>query len=88
MLPNAASDHVVSEAIYLADPEGNGIEVYADRPISRWRTPEGEIQMASERLDVEDLLRAAGGSAWAGFPAGGLIGHVHLQVGDKAEAER
>jgi catechol 2,3-dioxygenase len=83
-----ASDHVVSEAIYLADPEGNGIEVYADRPVSHWRTPEGEIHMATERLDMQDLLSAAGGRAWAGFPADGLIGHVHLQVGDTTEAER
>lgn len=83
-----ASDHIVSEAIYLADPEGNGIEVYADRPVSRWRTPEGEIHMTTERLDIEGLLRAAGDRAWAGFPGDGVIGHVHLQVGDTAEAER
>jgi catechol 2,3-dioxygenase len=83
-----ASNHIVSEAIYLADPEGNGIEVYADRPVSQWRTPEGEIHMTTERLDMQDLLSAAGGSAWAGFPGEGLIGHVHLQVGDTTEAER
>lgn len=83
-----ASDHLVSEAIYLSDPEGNGIEVYADRPPSRWRAADGEIHMATERLDMQDLLAAAGGTAWAGFPEGGRVGHVHLQVGDTGEAER
>ena len=82
-----ASDHLVSEAIYLVDPEGNGIEVYADRPLARWRGKSGEIRMSSDPLDVEDLLRDAGGTAWAGFPAGGSIGHVHLQVGDTATAD-
>ncbi|TPL71352.1 VOC family protein [Mesorhizobium sp. B2-3-15] len=83
-----ASDHIVSEALYLSDPEGNGIEVYADRPVSRWRDQDGNIQMATERLDVEDLLKAAGETEWAGFPEGGSIGHVHLQVGDTAVADR
>lgn len=83
-----ASDHIVSEAHYLSDPEGNGIEVYADRPVSRWRDQDGNIQMATERLDVEDLLKASEGTDWAGFPKGGSIGHVHLQVGDTAVADR
>lgn len=83
-----ASDHIVSEAIYLADPEGNGIEVYADRPPSRWRDDGGEIRMATEPLDAEDLLAAAGDGAWRGFPDAGFIGHVHLQVGDTSTAER
>lgn len=83
-----ASDHIVSEAMYLADPEGNGIEVYADRPPHRWRNAAGEIGMTTEHLDLQDLLNAAGTTAWSGFPAEGVIGHVHLQVGDTAEAER
>lgn len=83
-----ASDHLVSEAIYLADPEGNGIEVYADRPVSRWHGPAGEIRMPTEPLDVQALLKAGEGTQWAGFPQGGTIGHVHLQVGDTAEADR
>lgn len=82
-----ASDHIVSEALYLADPEGNGIEIYADRPVSRWRGPDGAIAMATERLDLDELLGAAGGMDWAGFPAGGIVGHVHLQVGDTATAD-
>lgn len=83
-----ASDHIVSEAIYLADPEGNGIEVYADRPASRWRGPNGEIRMATDPLDVQNLLKAADGTKWAGFPEDGIIGHVHLQVGDTEAADR
>lgn len=83
---DGASDHIVSEAIYLSDPEGNGIEVYADRPISRWRTGDGQIHMTTEPLDIPDLLAASPGD-WDGFPEGGIIGHVHLQVGDTAEAD-
>lgn len=83
-----ASDHIVSEAIYLADPEGNGIEIYADQPLSRWREPDGTIRMATQPLDGHGLIAAAGGSRWTGFPPGGVIGHVHLQVGDTQEAER
>lgn len=83
-----ASDHNVSEAIYLADPEGNGIEVYADRPVGRWRAPDGQIDMPTERLDLQALVAAASGTPWDGFPEEGFIGHVHLQVGDTAELER
>ncbi|WP_299365546.1 VOC family protein [uncultured Paracoccus sp.] len=83
-----ASDHSVSEAIYLADPEGNGIEVYADRPPQRWRDEAGEVHMTTEPLDLQDLLKAAGTTPWAGYPDDGVIGHVHLQVGDTAEADR
>ena len=83
-----ASDHIVSEAIYLADPEGNGIEVYADRPTARWQTASGEVRMATDPLDLQDLLKAAGDSAWQGFPADGSIGHVHLQVGDTEAADQ
>ena len=81
------SDHLVSEALYLADPEGNGIEIYADRPRDAWRWSGGEVAMATERLDVEGLLAAAA-APWAGAPLGTMVGHVHLQVGDVAEAER
>ena len=72
----------------LADPEGNGIEVYADRPVSNWLGESGEIRMSTDPLDLQDLLRSAGGTAWTGFPEGGSVGHVHLQVGDTAEADR
>jgi catechol 2,3-dioxygenase len=81
-----ASDHLVSEAIYLADPEGNGIEVYVDRPRDRWHNPDGSIKMATERLDLNALARAADGP-WTGAPEGLVVGHVHLQVGAVPEAE-
>ena len=83
-----ASDHNVSEAIYLADPEGNGIEVYADTPLARWRGAGGEVHMTTEPLDLEKLLKAGAGSRWGGFPEDGMIGHLHLQVGDTALADR
>ena len=83
-----ASDHIVSEALYLADPEGNGIEVYADRPQAQWRSDAGTVRMATDPLDLPDLMRAAGDTGWTGFPAGGSIGHVHLQVGDTEAADR
>jgi catechol 2,3-dioxygenase len=82
-----ASDHLVSEAVYLADPEGNGIEVYADRPREQWRWNDGRIAMTTEPLDVEALLNAAAPQTWRAVPDGTTIGHVHLQVGDIARAE-
>jgi catechol 2,3-dioxygenase len=82
-----ASDHLVSEAIYLADPEGNGIEIYADRPSTAWAWDGGTVRMSTDALDVQDLLRAAEGREWRGFPRGGNVGHVHLQVGAIAPAE-
>ena len=83
-----ASDHVVSEAIYLADPEGNGIEIYADRPVGRWRTASGDIVLATRPLDAGDLMRATDCGVWTSFPVGGTVGHVHLRVGDTDMAER
>jgi catechol 2,3-dioxygenase len=76
------SDHFVSEAIYLQDPDNLGIEVYADRPRSSWRVTDRQLAMASEPLDVEDLLAVAGDDPWTDAPAGTRIGHVHLHVGD------
>jgi len=81
------SDHSVSEAIYLADPEGNGVEIYADRPASSWKWKDGAVTMPSDPLDVHDLLAAAGDAKWLGFPEGSSVGHVHLQVGAIAPAE-
>ena len=83
-----ASDHIVSEAIYLADPEGNGIEVYADRPVPAWLDTDGNIQMTTDPLDVQALLAIGEGTAWNGFPTKGSVGHVHLRVGDTDEADR
>ncbi|PXW54039.1 VOC family protein [Chelatococcus asaccharovorans] len=82
-----ASDHDVSEAIYLSDPEGNGVEIYADRPASTWHWADGGVAMSTKPLDIEDLLASAGDEPWTGFPDGGKVGHVHLQVGAIAPAE-
>jgi len=81
------SDHFVSEAVYLTDPDGLGIEVYADRPRDTWRYDERQLYMTTTHLDVEDIVRAAGGAAWSGMPSGTVLGHVHLYVGDIAKAE-
>ena len=83
-----AGDHLVSEAFYLRDPDGLGIEVYADRPRQEWRRVNGEIVMATDPVDVDDLLAAAGDSAWTGMPAGTVMGHVHLHVGALADARK
>jgi catechol 2,3-dioxygenase len=80
------SDHLVSEAIYLTDPDGLGIEVYADRPRSAWRMQGRSIAIASLPLDAQDLVRAGDGVAWSGAPNGTRIGHVHLHVSDLDDA--
>ena len=76
------SDHFVSEAVYLTDPDGLGIEVYADRPRDAWRYDERQLYMATNHLDVDDLIAAAHGEQWTGMPAGTVLGHVHLYVDD------
>jgi len=85
--PFGASDHLVSEAIYLRDPDGLGVEVYADRPRSEWEHRGRQLVMATDPLDVADAMRAAGGERWQGMPAGTVIGHLHLHVGDLPTAE-
>lgn len=76
------SDHLVSEAVYLTDPDGLGIEVYSDRPRDTWKIASRQIEMTTKPLDVEDVVSAAGGSRWDGMPPGTKIGHVHFYVGD------
>ena len=84
-----ASDHGVSEAIYLDDPEGNGVEVYADRPPETWNWQDGLVAMPTERLDVADLVGAADRRPdYSEAPTGLRIGHIHLRVGDLDAAER
>jgi catechol 2,3-dioxygenase len=82
------SDHFVSEAIYLTDPDGLGIEVYADRPRSSWRIADTNLSMGSIHLDADDLVRAGGAEQWKGAPAGTRIGHVHLYVNDLNVGEK
>ncbi len=84
---SGASDHSVSEAIYLDDPEGNGVEVYWDRPKEQW-IPDGDlIKITTDPLDLNDLAAAAGQDAYTGAPGGMRVGHIHLRVGDVAATE-
>jgi catechol 2,3-dioxygenase len=83
----ASADHAVSEALYLWDPDGLGIEVYADRPRDSWRIRGQEIFMTTERLNIQNLLLAGGEEPWSGLPRGTSLGHMHLQVSDLARAE-
>ena len=76
-----SADHAVSESLYLTDPDGLGIEVYADRPRTTWQVNGAELHMTVEPLDLRDLIREAAGVAWTGAPAGTVIGHIHLYVG-------
>lgn len=78
---DGSSDHLVSQALYLNDPEGNGIEVYADRPRDQWTTNNGQLMMDTLPLKTEALLAQAKG-AFTGFPAGTILGHMHLSVGN------
>lgn len=80
------SDHLVSEALYLSDPDGLGIEVYADRPRDEWRHEGRQLVMTTAPLDVEDLVQASGPERWSGMPAGTVIGHIHLFVADLDKA--
>lgn len=78
-----ASDHLVSEALYLSDPEGNGIEVYWDKPATAWpRVDGGRVRMAVDPLDLGDVIADANPAAWQGLPDFTDMGHVHLQVSD------
>jgi catechol 2,3-dioxygenase len=87
---DGASDHLVSEALYLSDPDGNGIEVYRDRPREQWRRSEGQLEMSTLPLDLRDVLGELDRSQEVpvSVPPETQIGHVHLQVSDIAEAER
>jgi catechol 2,3-dioxygenase len=85
-----ASDHLVSEALYLNDPEGNGIEIYRDRPRTEWRYDGGELQMSTLPLDLDGLVAELGDPETDPEPmaaAGTRIGHVHLNVADIGKAE-
>ncbi|MCC2529195.1 VOC family protein [Bacillus halotolerans] len=81
-------DHAVSEALYLSDPDGNGIEMYADRPRSTWqRDREGNYVMTTTAVDIEGLLEEAGEERKTTLPNGTVIGHIHLHVSDLKEAK-
>jgi catechol 2,3-dioxygenase len=83
------ADHLVSEALYLADPDGNGLELYTDRPREQWRWRNGQVEMTTDPLDVDDWLRESDNdpTPWNGVHPNTDIGHVHLHVADLQKAE-
>jgi catechol 2,3-dioxygenase len=83
-----ASDHLVSEALYIWDPDNNGLEIYRDRPREEWNWDGGTVRMATDPLDLRDLAAEALGKEHEPVPAGTRMGHVHLQVGDLAKAKK
>lgn len=81
------ADHLVSEALYLWDPDGLGIEVYVDRPRETWQYHGRELVMTTDALDIDSVVAAGRGEAWPGAPEGTTIGHVHLHVGSLERAD-
>jgi catechol 2,3-dioxygenase len=88
-LPLGQGDHLVSEALYLSDPDENGIEVYRDRPRDQWTWANGQVRMGTGPVDIRGLLADAerAGEPWTGLPTGTHLGHIHLQVSDIARSE-
>jgi catechol 2,3-dioxygenase len=86
---DGVADHLVSEALYLSDPDGNGIELYRDRPREQWPYAAGQLEMATLPLDLDSLAEElpGAGAPQASAPAGTVMGHVHLQVASIPEAE-
>lgn len=82
-IPIGQGDHLVSEALYISDPDNNGIEIYADRPRDQWkRDANGDYVMATDPIALEELLALSEGAEWNGLPPQTVIGHVHLHVGN------
>lgn len=83
-----SSDHLVSEALYLSDPEGNGIEIYRDREPEQWNWNNDEVAMAVDPIDAQGLVEAAQNSPepWKGMPETTVMGHIHLHVSNLVEA--
>ena len=86
---SGASDHDVSEAIYLDDPEGNGVEVYSDRPQDKWRRDGETIFQKTDPLDIDAIIREIdpATASYPGAPGGLRVGHIHLRVGNVNQAE-
>jgi len=82
------ADHLVSEALYLADPDGNGIEIYCDQPSSEWQDEKGQLKMATDPLDYQGILEAANGANgnWGGLRAETRLGHMHLHIANLDDA--
>lgn len=81
-------DHLVSEALYISDPDGNGLELYQDRPRSTWHWTNGIVEMTIDPVDTQSLAEEGTHETWEIIPAGTRIGHIHLQIGDIKEAEQ
>lgn len=81
-IPVGSSDHHVSEALYLSDPEGNGIEIYRDREANEWEWRGEHVHMTVDPLDVEAVAQESEGEKWEGMPNGTVLGHIHLHVSD------
>jgi catechol 2,3-dioxygenase len=84
---HGASDHLVSEALYLSDPDGNGIEFYVDRDHNSWEWNKGSVNMATLPLDANHLMLDVNPDGWGGLPEKTIIGHIHLRVADLAAVE-
>lgn len=82
------SNHGVSEAIYLEDPDDNGIEIYADLPSDLWRRNNDKIEMVTLPLDYNTLIEKTGDAQWKGMPSNAIIGHIHLHVADLEESKK
>src|ERR687893_957843 len=80
------ADHLVSESIYIRDPDNIGIEIYCDKPSVQWKWDGGKVRMATLKLDTDDLLRESTAAGWRAMPAETIIGHVHLHVSNLAKA--
>lgn len=80
------ADHLVSEAIYIKDPDFNGVEIYRDRPASEWTWNGTQVKMTTKGLDTENLLRESTASGWKEMPVKTVIGHIHLHVRNLAKA--
>jgi catechol 2,3-dioxygenase len=83
-------DHLVSEALYISDPDGNGLEIYRDRPRNTWNWLGGTVKMASDPVDIRGLVEEGKRAdvQWQVLPAGTRVGHIHLRVGDISQAEQ
>lgn len=82
-----SSDHLVTEALYLSDPDGNGIEIYIDRDPSKWNWNNNGVDMTTVPLDFNDLLAEKNQELWGGLPADTVMGHIHLQVSELEKTE-
>lgn len=82
-----SSDHLVSEALYFADPDGNGIEIYRDRLPEEWTWQGDSVEMTVDPLNFEDLLTKETVEEWTGLPSDTVMGHIHLHVDDIGRAE-